>query len=46
MHEYEVDTFFEDQGTNHPAIRVTTHNTILDYTHAKPLKLTKIITLN
>jgi len=33
---------FEGPGTTHPAIRVTTHNTILDYIHVKTLKLTII----
>jgi hypothetical protein len=34
---------FEGPGTTQPAIRVTKHNTILDYTHVKTLKFIIII---
>jgi len=36
----------EGPGTTHPAIRVTTHNTILNYTHVKTLKFTIIMSLD
>jgi hypothetical protein len=37
---------FESPGTTHPAIRVRTHNTILDYTHVKALKFSIIMSLD
>jgi len=37
---------FEGPGTIQPAIRVTKHNTILDYTHVKTLKFIIIIIMS
>jgi hypothetical protein len=37
---------FEGPGTTHPPIRVTTHNTILDYTPVKTLKFTIIMSMD
>jgi hypothetical protein len=42
----KVAHFFEGPGTTHTAVRVTTHNTILDYTHVKTLKVTIIMKLD
>jgi hypothetical protein len=42
----KVEHSFEGPGTTQPAIRVTKHSTILDYTYVKTLKFTIIMSLD